>query len=134
MTDMPHTSATTVLVLDRFAAEYARHLLEAFPALAIHTAEKVADIAVPLDSISVLVAFGIAIDDRLMGGARNLKWIQSLATGVDHFVKSPGLRAATLLTSVCRFEIARAESTLRTSTFSLRVVVARIFSSSSAEG
>jgi len=92
-------SVTSVLVLDRFAAVYERHLRHEFPALGIHTAATARDIAVPLDAIDVLVAFGVAINDELIGGARNLKWIQSLATGVDHFLKSPGLRADTLLTS-----------------------------------
>ncbi len=90
---------TSVLVLDRFAAEYRRHLCHAFPALDIHTAATVRDIAVPLDTIDVLVAFGVAINDDLISGARNLKWIQSLATGVDHFLRAPGLQAGTLLTS-----------------------------------
>ncbi len=92
-------SATRVLVLDRFAAVYERHLRHEFPALGVHTATTARDIAVPLDAIDVLVAFGVAINDELISGARNLKWIQSLATGVDHFLKSPGLRADTLLTS-----------------------------------
>lgn len=89
----------SVLVLDRFAAEYERHLCREFPALSIHTAATVRDVTVALDTIDVLVAFGVAINDELISGARNLKWIQSLATGVDHFLKSPGLRAETLLTS-----------------------------------
>jgi len=95
----PDGNGTNVLVLDRFAAEYERHLRHEFPALGIHTAASVREIVVPLDTIDVLVAFGVAINDELISGARNLKWIQSLATGVDHFLKSPGLRAETLLTS-----------------------------------
>jgi len=92
-------TATSVLVLDRFAAVYERHLRHEFPALDIHTAVTARDITVPLDAIDVLVAFGVAINNDLLTGARNLKWIQSLATGVDHFLKSPGLRADTVLTS-----------------------------------
>lgn len=103
MPDTPPTprsaETVTVLVIDRFAGEYRRHLGAAFPALEIHTAASAADIAVPLERVDVLVAFGIAITDELMLGARHLKWIQSLATGVDHFLKSPGLRRETLLTS-----------------------------------
>ncbi len=90
---------TSVLVLERYAADYERHLRDAFPTLDIHTAATLRDIAIPLDQIDVLVAFGVAIDDALIAGARNLKWIQSLATGVDHFLKAPGLRSQTLLTS-----------------------------------
>ena len=99
---MPTTDGrpeTSVLVLDRFAAEYERHLRRKFPALHVHTAATVRDIAAPLDTIDVLVAFGVAINDELITGTRSLKWIQSLATGVDHFLQSPGLRAETLLTS-----------------------------------
>ena len=99
MTAPPPPVRTQVLVLERFADEYARHLREAFPVLDVHTAGTLAEIVVPLDRVDVLVAFGVAIDDGLMMGARRLKWIQSLATGVDHFLKSPGLRKETLLTS-----------------------------------
>ena len=79
----PPAARTTVLVLERFAADYARHLGAAFPGLAIHTAGTIPEIAAPLDRIDVLVAFGVAIDDGLMRGLTSLKWIQSLATGVD---------------------------------------------------
>lgn len=99
MSEPAHAPAKTVLVLDRFADEYARHLSQRFPSLDIHAAASPSAIVVPLESIHVLVAFGIAIDDELMGAASNLEWIQSLATGVDHFLKSPGLRPETLLTS-----------------------------------
>lgn len=90
---------TTVLIIERFADAYACHLKAAFPALEVHTADTAHEIGMPLERIDVLVAFGIGINDDLMRGARNLKWIQSLATGVDHFLKSPGLRKETLLTS-----------------------------------
>jgi len=99
MTAVKPAERTTVLVLERFAGEYARHLNAAFPNLDIHTAGTIPEIEVPLENIDVLVAFGVAINDDLMVGARNLGWIQSLATGVDHFLKSPGLRKETLLTS-----------------------------------
>jgi D-2-hydroxyacid dehydrogenase (NADP+) len=47
----------------------------------------------------VLVAFGIAIDDTLIARATKLKWIASLATGVDHFLRCPSLKRDTILTS-----------------------------------
>ncbi len=99
MTAAEPADRTTVLVLERFASEYARHLQAAFPGLDIHTAGTIPEIEVRLEKIDVLVAFGVAINDDLMAGARKLAWIQSLATGVDHFLKSPGLRKETLLTS-----------------------------------
>src|SRR6202007_3404187 len=39
------------------------------------------------------------IKDQLIADAKNLKWIASLATGVDHFVRCPYLRRETILTS-----------------------------------
>lgn len=88
-----------VLVIDRFATEYERELRREFPPLRVYTAATIRDIGVAPETIEVLVAFGVAINDELIGAARNLQWIQSLATGVDHFLKAPGLRAETLLTS-----------------------------------
>jgi phosphoglycerate dehydrogenase-like enzyme len=58
-----------------------------------------ADIAVDPPRVDVLFAFGIAIDDGLIARAANLKWIASLATGVDHFLRCPSLRRETILTS-----------------------------------
>ena len=57
------------------------------------------DIAVDLATIDVLVAFGIAINDGLLARANRLKWIASLATGVDHFLRCPSLKRDTILTS-----------------------------------
>jgi phosphoglycerate dehydrogenase-like enzyme len=88
-----------ILILEKFADVYARALTKHFSGLAIHTAATAADIAVDLASIDVLFAFGIAIDDGLIARAKNLKWIASLATGVDHFLRCPSLRPETILTS-----------------------------------
>ena len=88
-----------ILVLDNFADEYAKHLKKDFPQLTVHTAKRIADIAVPLESIDVLVAFGIAINNDLLAGLTNLKWVQSLATGTDHFTNSPAFRSDVVLTS-----------------------------------
>jgi phosphoglycerate dehydrogenase-like enzyme len=90
---------TKILVLEKFADVYARELTARFPGIDVHTAATAADISVDLATIDVLFAFGIAINDRLMADANNLKWIASLATGVDHFLRSPHLRRETILTS-----------------------------------
>ena len=90
---------TSILVLEKFADVYQRELTARFPDLAIHKAATMADIAVDLGAIDVLFAFGIAIDDGLIARAKNLKWIASLATGVDHFLRCPALRRETILTS-----------------------------------
>ena len=88
-----------VLVLDNFAEVYAGQLGERFPAVRVQCAHKLAELPPDLSAIDVLIAFGIAIDDNLMRRLSGLKWVQSLATGVDHFTKCPYLRPETLLTS-----------------------------------
>jgi D-2-hydroxyacid dehydrogenase (NADP+) len=90
---------TSVLVLEKFADVYARELEARFPDLVVHKAATMADIAVDPGTLDVLFAFGIAIDDGLIARARNLKWIASLATGVDHFLRCPSLRRETIITS-----------------------------------
>src|ERR1700749_3920770 len=90
---------TNVLVLEKFADVYARELEARFPDLAVHKAATMADIAVDPARVDVLFAFGIAIDDAFIARAKNLKWIASLATGVDHFLRCPSLKPATILTS-----------------------------------
>jgi phosphoglycerate dehydrogenase-like enzyme len=90
---------TKILVLEKFADVYARELAARFSGVEVHKATTAADISVDLATIDVLFAFGIAIDDRLIADAKNLKWIASLATGVDHFLRCPHLRRETILTS-----------------------------------
>ena len=93
------SNASTVLILDNFAEIYAAALRERFPQLHLLLARKVGEIAFDVAQAEVLIAFGIAINDELMRKATGLKWIQSLATGVDHFLNSPYLCPQTLLTS-----------------------------------
>ena len=88
-----------VLILDEYAGRYAGELKARFPALETMAAATRAELPADLSGIDVLVAFGIAIDNEMIGGMKDLKWIQSLATGVDHFLKCANLRRETLLTS-----------------------------------
>jgi phosphoglycerate dehydrogenase-like enzyme len=90
---------TKVLILEKFADVYARELAARFTEIEIHQAATAADIPVDLAGIDVLFAFGIAINDRLIAETKSLKWIASLATGVDHFLRCPYLRRETILTS-----------------------------------
>jgi phosphoglycerate dehydrogenase-like enzyme len=90
---------TKILILEKFADVYERELNARFAGIEIHKAATAANVGVDLATIDVLFAFGIAIDDRLMAEAKNLKWIASLATGVDHFLRCPHLRRETILTS-----------------------------------
>jgi D-2-hydroxyacid dehydrogenase (NADP+) len=90
---------TNVLILETHADDYARALAAAFPDLRIHTATTAADFAGDGATIDVLVAFGIAVNDPFLGRLTQLKWVQSLATGVDHFLRSRTLRPGVLITS-----------------------------------
>src|SRR5215467_9057307 len=89
---------TNILVLEKYADVYER-ALAGFSGIAVHKAATMADIKVDLATIDVLFAFGIAIDDGLIARMTNLKWIASLATGVDHFLRCPSLKSQTLITS-----------------------------------
>ncbi len=85
--------------MDRFADAYERAFTAQFSAIEVHKAATAADISVDLAAIDVLIAFGIAINDRLMADLQGLKWAASLATGVDHFLRCPHFRRETILTS-----------------------------------
>ena len=52
-----------------------------------------------LSDIDVLVSFGIELKDEFYQRAAGLKWMQCLATGVDHVLRCPSLKPETLLTS-----------------------------------
>jgi phosphoglycerate dehydrogenase-like enzyme len=94
-----------VLILETHANHYAERLRQTFPGLAAHAVETVypvKDLAtLPLDvaEVDVLIAFGISVNEELIARAARLKWIQSLATGVDHFLRCPSLRPEVHLTS-----------------------------------
>jgi D-2-hydroxyacid dehydrogenase (NADP+) len=89
----------SVLVVDGHADIYAEHLAQEFPALRVHTATDLAELPDDLSRIEVLVSFGVAVNDEVLRRLTSLKWIQSLATGVDHFLRSPALRPSVLITS-----------------------------------
>lgn len=87
-----------VLVLETYADDYARALIAAFPSLSVRKALKAADVGA-WDDFDVLITFGIGITPEQLGSAKRLKWVQCLATGVDHFLKNPGLRKDVILTN-----------------------------------
>src|SRR3954469_1651702 len=91
--------AVNVLILETYAHVYAEHLRAQFPQLAVFPVKALGDLKAGLDEMDILVTFGISVDDDLMRRASRLKWIQSLATGVDHFLRCASLRAETVLTS-----------------------------------
>lgn len=88
----------TVLVLETYAADYANALRAAFPGLAVRTARTTGEVQSWAD-VDVLITFGHGVGAVELTSAGRLRWVQCLATGVDHFLKNPGLRADTVLTN-----------------------------------
>lgn len=90
---------TKVLIVDVHAEMYRDALRAEFPALQFSLFHKAAEVGSDLADIDVMIMFGIELRDFMLSGAPKLKWIQSLATGVDHFLRSPSLKPEVLITS-----------------------------------
>lgn len=88
-----------VLIIDVHADQYRDRLATEFPDLEFVLARNAAAADGDLSGVDALICFGIAVDDSILRRATQLKWIQSLATGVDHFLRCPSLRPETLITS-----------------------------------
>jgi D-2-hydroxyacid dehydrogenase (NADP+) len=88
-----------VLVVDIHAELYRDRLQPEFSALDFVLFHKSAEVTRDLSDIDVMIMFGIEIRDQMLRDAPRLKWIQSLATGVDHFLRCPSLRRDVLITS-----------------------------------
>jgi len=90
---------TNVLILETYPDDYRDALRAAFPELVIQVATSPADTDVEFGKVEVLIAFGMGITDALFTRMPALQWVQSLATGVDHFLRSKTLPAKVILTS-----------------------------------
>ena len=90
---------TKVLIVDIHAEMYRDALREKFPALQFQLFRNKSEVTSDLSDIDVMMMFGIEVLDFMLAGAPRLKWIQSLATGVDHFLRSPSLKPNVLITS-----------------------------------
>lgn len=88
-----------VLVIDTHAEIYRDRLHAQFSDLNIALAHSAADAAGDLADVDILICFGIAVDDSILRRSTHLQWIQSLATGVDHFLRCPSLKPDVLITS-----------------------------------
>jgi D-2-hydroxyacid dehydrogenase (NADP+) len=91
--------AVKVLVVDIHAELYRDRLQAEFPGLEFKLFHKSAEVSRAPSDIDVMIMFGIEIRDQMLRDAPQLKWIQSLATGVDHFLRCPSLRRDVLITS-----------------------------------
>jgi D-2-hydroxyacid dehydrogenase (NADP+) len=90
---------TKALIVDVHAEMYRDALRAEFPTLEFSLFHKAAEVGRELSDIDVMIMFGIELRDFMLSGAPKLKWIQSLATGVDHFLRSPSLKPEVLITS-----------------------------------
>ena len=90
---------TKVLIVDIHAEMYRDRLQTEFPALQFALFHGAAEVTRDLADIDVMIMFGIELRDHMLTGAPRLQWIQSLATGVDHFLRCPALRPEVLITS-----------------------------------
>ncbi|HXQ06075.1 MAG TPA: D-2-hydroxyacid dehydrogenase [Bradyrhizobium sp.] len=90
---------TNVLVLETYAEVYRDALRSEFHDLEIQVANSTNVATVNFAEVDVLIAFGMGVTDTLFTRMPGLKWVQSLATGVDHFLRSKTLPAGVILTS-----------------------------------
>lgn len=90
---------TNVFVLETYAQTYRDALRGEFHDLEVQVAISPTDTAVDFGKVNVLVAFGMGVTDAMFTRMPALKWVQSLATGVDHFLRSKTLAAGVILTS-----------------------------------
>src|SRR5271170_3635615 len=90
---------TKVLIVDIHAEMYRDRLRQEFPALQYALFHGAAEVTGDLADVDVMMMFGIEVRDHMLKGAPRLRWIQSLATGVDHFLRCPSLKPDVLITS-----------------------------------
>ncbi len=88
-----------VLILDPHAEIYRDRLRAEFPPLQFALAHNAAELPADMSDIDVLISFAIELKDDFYRQATRLKWVQCLATGVDHVLRCPSLKPETLLTS-----------------------------------
>src|SRR5215813_2717556 len=91
--------SVSVLIVDGHADVYEKHLRREFPDLRVIAAADLSDLPQDLSGIDALVAFGVSVDDDVLRRLKDLRWVQSLATGVDHFLRCPYLSPSVLITS-----------------------------------
>jgi D-2-hydroxyacid dehydrogenase (NADP+) len=86
-----------LLIIDDRAAYIQKHIAAKFPELVIHGANDESEVGDSAEKADIILA--IKVSDELARRAKRLKWVQSMATGVDFFLNLPSLRKDVLLTS-----------------------------------
>ncbi|MFZ0609419.1 MAG: D-2-hydroxyacid dehydrogenase [Xanthobacteraceae bacterium] len=90
---------TKVLIVDVHAEMYRDRLRAEFPELQFAVFRDAAEVTGDIADVDVMMMFGLELRDHMLTGAPRLQWIQSLATGVDHFLRAPSLKPEVLITS-----------------------------------
>ena len=90
---------TKVLVVDIHAEMYRDRLRAEFTDLQFALFHSAAEVNGELSDVDAMIMFGIEIRDHMLREASRLKWIQSLATGIDHFLRCPSLKPDVVITS-----------------------------------
>lgn len=88
-----------ILIVDPHAEIYRERLAAKFPALVFATAPSAAALPSDLADIDAFIGFGMDLKDDFFSQTARLKWVQCLATGVDHLLRRPTLRPDVILTS-----------------------------------
>jgi phosphoglycerate dehydrogenase-like enzyme len=88
-----------ILIVDPHAEIYRDRLAAEFPALDLVTAASAAGLPRDVADIDAFIGFGMDLNDEFFRQAARLKWVQCLATGVDHLLRRPTLRPDVILTS-----------------------------------
>jgi D-2-hydroxyacid dehydrogenase (NADP+) len=88
-----------VLVIDQNAAIYRDRLQAEFPTLQIAASGDGKDLPQDLSDFEILISFCMGLPQDFFRRATGLKWVQCLATGVDHLLRQPDLDRAVVLTS-----------------------------------
>jgi D-2-hydroxyacid dehydrogenase (NADP+) len=86
-----------LLIIDDRVAYIKQQIASKYPELVIHGANDEGEVGDFVEKADILLS--IKASDDLLGRAKQLKWIQSMITGVDFFLKLPSLRKDVLLTS-----------------------------------
>jgi len=95
---------TNVLILlalpESTCTQYHDTLVEKFPELAVTSVDHHSKAGPYLPSAEVLMTFGPMVTPRVFEQAPNLKWVQSLGTGVDGIIDQPALKPGTIVTKI----------------------------------
>jgi D-2-hydroxyacid dehydrogenase (NADP+) len=88
-----------ILVIDQNADIYRERLQTEFPALQIVADRDGKTLPQDLSDVEVLIGFAMGLPQDFFRPATGLRWLQCLATGVDHLLRRPDLSPAVILTS-----------------------------------